>query len=277
MQVERDRDNEEKEWSHHGLPVAAGKSFELDILEEGRRCKVCDFKFIDSNYLQVSDPDYFWDLTPLRRGGVYDKAEIFRELEKAALSGMFSKLFVRGRANKDGSITLLVHFVERTWKPVSSFSCVSVAGAQCMLSPDVQTEVSTMLKQGMTPQSLKNAKDRICKWYEDQGYEAARVVSWTGLGTSNILCTISEGHISKVKIAVQDNSGKPVYDMEILKSIEGLLPDQLLQGSVYTVDAARQFLSNVGPSNQMFSDVIVDPCHDDMSDGIIVEIQATLV
>lgn len=74
---------------------------------------------------------------------------------------------------------------------------------------------------------LQRIRDRVQKWYHDEGYACAQVVNFGNLNTNEVVCEVVEGDITKVQIQFQDKMGFPSvgHTQEVI--IQRELPDQV--------------------------------------------------
>ncbi|XP_039136090.1 protein TOC75-3, chloroplastic [Dioscorea cayenensis subsp. rotundata] len=300
-----------QEWDSHGLP--ANIVVQLSKLSGFKKYKISEILFFDRRkWTTVSGTeDSFFEMVSLRPGGVYTKAQLQKELETLASCGMFEKVDLEGKTKPDGTLSLTVSFTESTWQSADSFRCINVGllpqtkqmemdpdmtdrekleyfrnqekdykrrierSRPCLLPIPVQREVMQMLReQGkLSARLLQRIRDRVQKWYHDEGYACAQVVNFGNLNTREVVCEVVEGDITKLDIQFQDKLGNICEGNTQLGVIRRELPKQLRQGHVFNIEAGKQALRNIN-SLALFSNIEVNPKPDEKNEGgIIVEIK----
>ncbi|KAI0518671.1 hypothetical protein KFK09_006107 [Dendrobium nobile] len=299
------------EWDSHGLP--ANIVVQLNKLSGLKRYKISDIVFFDRRRGSTfsSSVDSLFEMVSLRAGGVYTKAQIQAELETLASCGMFEKVDLEAKTKPDGTLSLVVSFTESTWQSADSFRCINVGllpqtkqpdmdpdmtdreklayfksmerdyrrrierSRPCLLPVSVQKEVMEMLgNQGkVSARLLQKIRDRVQKWYHDEGYACAQVVNFGNLNTREVVCEVVEGDITQLSIQFQDKLGNICEGNTQLPVIRRELPKQLRPGHVFNIEAGKQALRNIN-SLALFSNIEVNPRPDEKNEGgIIVEIK----
>ncbi|XP_072983848.1 protein TOC75-3, chloroplastic [Typha latifolia] len=299
------------EWDPHGLP--ANIVVQLSKLSGLKRYKISEILFFDRRRgsLVAGTEDSFFEMVSLRPGGVYTKAQLQKELETLASCGMFEKVDIEGKTKPDGSLALTVSFTESTWQSADAFRCINVGlmpqtkqmemdsdmtdrekmeyfrsqerdyrrrierSRPCLLPVPVQREVLQMLReQGkVSARLLQRIRDRVQKWYNDEGYACAQVVNFGNLNTREVVCEVVEGDITQLVIQFQDKLGNVCEGNTQLPVIRRELPKQLRPGHVFNIEAGKQALRNIN-SLALFSNIEVNPRTDEKNEGgIIVEIK----
>ncbi|MQM15804.1 hypothetical protein Taro_048752 [Colocasia esculenta] len=299
------------EWDSHGLP--ANIVISLAKLSSLKRYKISEILFYDRRRgsTVVGTEDSFFEMVSLRPGGVYTKAQLQNELETLATCGMFEKVDLDGKTKADGTLALTVSFVESTWQSADSFRCINVGLMQqtkpiemdpdmtdrekleyfrsqereyrrridrsrpCLLPDPVKKEVRQMLReQGkVSARLLQRIRDRVQKWYHDEGYACAQVVNFGNLNTKEVVCEVVEGDITQLVIQFQDKLGNVCEGNTELAVVGRELPRQLQRGHVFNIEAGKQALRNIN-SLGLFSNIEVNPRPDEKTEGgIIVEIK----
>ncbi|KAJ0979535.1 hypothetical protein J5N97_015009 [Dioscorea zingiberensis] len=300
-----------QEWDSHGLP--ANIVVQLNKLSGFKKYKISEIFFFDRRKCTTvsGTEDSFFEMVSLRQGGVYTKAQLLKELETLASCGMFEKVDLEGKTKPDGSLSLTVSFTESTWQSADSFRCINVGllpqskqvemdsdmtdreklqyfrsqekdykrrierSRPCLLPIPVQREVLQMLRaQGkLSARLLQRIRDKVQKWYQDEGYACAQVVNFGNLNTREIVCEVVEGDITNLDIKFQDKLGNICEGNTQLGVIRRELPKQLRQGHVFNIEAGKQALRNIN-SLALFSNIEVNPRPDEKNEGgIIVEIK----
>ncbi|PPD67401.1 hypothetical protein GOBAR_DD35716 [Gossypium barbadense] len=145
----------------------------------------------------------------------------------------------------------------------------------CLLPMQVHREVLQMLReQGkVSARLLQKIRDRVQKWYHDEGYACAQVVNFGNLNTKEVVCEVVEGDITQLVIQFQDKLGNVVEGNTQLPVVRRELPRQLRQGNVFNIEAGKQALRNIN-SLALFSNIEVNPRPDEKNEGgIVVEIK----
>ncbi|KAK8948681.1 hypothetical protein KSP39_PZI006302 [Platanthera zijinensis] len=299
------------EWDPHGLP--ANIVVQLSKLSGLKRYKISDVLFSDRRRGSTfsTSVDSLFEMVSLRSGGVYTKAQIQAELETLASCGMFEKVDIEGKTKPDGTLSLVVSFTESTWQSAESFRCINVGllpqtkqpdmdvdmtdreklayyksmerdyrkrierSRPCLLPLTVQKEVIEMMRnQGkVSARLLQKIRDRVQRWYQDEGYACAQVVNFGNLNTKEVVCEVVEGDITQLSIQFQDKLGNVCEGNTQLPVIRRELPKQLRTGHVFNIEAGKQALRNIN-SLALFSNIEVNPRPDEKNEGgIIVEIK----
>ncbi|XP_050376022.1 protein TOC75-3, chloroplastic-like [Argentina anserina] len=298
------------EWDSHGLP--ANIVVQLNKLSGFKKYKVSEILFFDRRrWSTVGTEDSFFEMVSLRPGGVYTKAQLQKELETLANCGMFEKVDLEGKTNPDGTLGVTISFTESTWQSADKFRCINVGlmaqskpiemdpdmtdkekmeyfrnqekdykrrierARPCLLPAPVQREVLLMLReQGkVSARLLQKIRDRVQKWYQDEGYACAQVVNFGNLNTKEVVCEVVEGDITQLVIQFQDKLGNFVEGNTQIPVVKRELPRQLRPGYVFNIEAGKQALRNIN-SLALFSNIEVNPRPDEKNEGgIIVEIK----
>ncbi|OVA15600.1 Bacterial surface antigen (D15) [Macleaya cordata] len=304
------KESESQDWDSHGLP--ANIVVQLNKLSGFKKYKVSEILFFDRRrWATVGTEDSFFEMVSLRPGGVYTKAHLQKELETLATCGMFEKVDLEGKTKPDGTIGVTISFTESTWQSADSFRCINVGllpqskpiemdpdmtdkekleyfrsqekdyrrriekARPCLLPLPVHREVLQMLReQGkVSARMLQRIRDRVQKWYHDEGYACAQVVNFGNLNTKEVVCEVVEGDITQLVIQFQDKLGNVCEGNTQLPVVRRELPKQLRQGHVFNIEAGKLALRNIN-SLALFSNIEVNPRPDEKNDGgIIVEIK----
>ncbi|KAL6202780.1 hypothetical protein ACLB2K_026485 [Fragaria x ananassa] len=207
-EAKADEPNDES-WDSHGLP--ANIVVQLSRLSGFKKYKVSEIVFFDRRQRSaVGADDPFYMYLTLRPGGVYTKAELQSELESLANSGIFDKVELEGKTNPDGTLAVSVSFTESIWLAADRFRCINVGlmgqvkpiemdsdmtdreklqqlrnqdreykrrmekARPCMVPSSVQREVVQMVREHgkVTSRLLQKVRDRVQKWYQDEGEDS---------------------------------------------------------------------------------------------------------
>lgn len=257
-------ESQSEEWDSHGLP--ANIAVQLNKLSGFKRYKVSEILFFDRNRkAMVGTDDSFSEMVSLHPGGVYTKAQLQKELESLATSGMFEKVDLEGKTKADGTMAITVSFSESTWEQADNFRCINVGllpqtkpvemdpdmtdkermeyflsqerdykrrmekARPCLLPVAVHKEIMDMLKRQRTVSArlLQKIRDRVQKWYHDEGYACAQVVNFGNLNTREVVCEVVEGDITQLAVQFQDKLGNVVEGNTQIPVIQRELPRQV--------------------------------------------------
>ncbi|KAF5470518.1 hypothetical protein F2P56_011024 [Juglans regia] len=299
-----------QEWDSHGLP--ANIVVQLNKLSSFKKYKLSEILFFDRRrWTTVGTEDSFFEMVSLRPGGIYNKAQLQKELETLATCGMFEKVDMEGKTNPDGTIGVTISFTESTWQSADRFRCINVGlmpqskpiemdadmtdkekmeyyrslekdykrrierAKPCLLPIPVHREILQMLRdQGkVSARLLQRIRDRVQKWYFDEGYACAQVVNFGNLNTKEVVCEVVEGDITETNIQFLDKLGNVVEGNTQVAVVIREMPRQLRPGNVFNIEAGKQALRNINALG-LFSNIEVNPRPDEKKEGgIIVEIK----
>lgn len=298
-------------YDSHGLKV--GSKVHISKLTSGKKYKVSDVDLIDSRIEKpVDSKDPFYELLTLKPGGVFAKAQLQTELDNLASCGMFERVDMEALPLKDGSLKMQILFVESEWQAAESFRCVNVGllpqtrppeidpvkmsereremfiksqeeeykarlkqAKSCMLPKSVDREIVGWLKseRRVTARMLQRIRDRVQRWYHDEGFACAQVVNFGNLNTNEIVCEVVEGDITRVLVQFQDKMGLPCEGNTRKEIVQRELPPQLHPGYIFNIEAGKKALRNVN-ALALFSNIEVNPRPDEENDGgIVVEVK----
>ncbi|KAJ8559517.1 hypothetical protein K7X08_003575 [Anisodus acutangulus] len=303
-------EEESSEWDSHGLP--ANIVVQLNKLSGFKKYKVSDILFFDRRRgSTVGTEDSFFEMLSLMPGGVYTKAQLQKELETLATSGMFEKVDLDAKTNPDGTVGVTISFLESTWQSADKFRCINVGlmpqskpiemdadmtekekleyfrsqekdyrrrierSRPCLLPVSVQREILLMLKEhgAVSARLLQKIRDKVQQWYHYNGYACAQVVNFGNLNTKEVVCEVVEGDITQMVIQFQDKLGNVCEGNTQYPVVRREMPKQLRQGQVFNIEAGKQALRNIN-SLALFSNIEVNPRPDEKNEGgIIVEIK----
>jgi hypothetical protein len=257
-------ESQSEDWDSHGLP--ANIVVQLNKLSGFKKYKLSEILFFDRRrWTTVGTEDSFFEMVSLRPGGVYTKAQLQKELESLATCGMFEKVDMEGKTNPDGTIGITISFTESTWQSADKFRCINVGLMQqskpiemdsdmtdkekleyyrsqekdyrrrierarpCLLPTQVHREVLQMLReQGkVSARLLQKIRDRVQKWYHDEGYACAQVVNFGNLNTKEVVCEVVEGDVTQLVIQYLDKLGNVVEGHTQLPVVKRELPKQV--------------------------------------------------
>ncbi|TVU38276.1 hypothetical protein EJB05_11636, partial [Eragrostis curvula] len=259
--------------------------------------------------LAAEDIPLFGDTAALRAGGVYTRSELLKELNAMASSGVFEQVTIQGKPMPDGSLGLTVSYAEPVWTVADRLRCVNagsmpraddgfykdmterermeyfrrqerdyvqqVRGAKpCILPEPVQEELLRMVKRQngkLTSGLLQRISRRVEKWYQDEGFACASVVSYGILGPDEVVCEVLEGDITKVEYQFLDKLSNIVEGNTAIAVIDRELPQQLRPGHIYNSGAGKQAFKNFA-SLGLFSSVQLN-ARPDGTEGVVLQIK----
>jgi hypothetical protein len=99
----------------------------------------------------------------------------------------------------------------------------------CLLAPQVYNEIKEMLNQQgrVTARLLQRIRDRVQKWYHDEGYACAQVVNFGNLNTREVVCEVVEGDITQMNVQFLDKLGNVVEGNTEYAVVSRELPRQV--------------------------------------------------
>lgn len=99
----------------------------------------------------------------------------------------------------------------------------------CLLPGGIQREMMMMLRdqRKVSARLLQRIKDRVNRWYQDEGYAYAQVTNFGNLNSKELVCEVMEGDITQLVIHFQDKLGNviegntqtPIVHREIPKQV----------------------------------------------------------
>ncbi|KAJ0870834.1 putative bacterial surface antigen (D15), surface antigen D15 [Helianthus annuus] len=280
-------ENQSSEWDSHGLP--ADIVVQLNKLSGFKKYKVSDLVFLDKvKSITVGSDDSFFEMVSIKSGGVYTKAQLQKELETLATCGMFEKVDLEadhfkcinvGLMQQSKAVDVDENMTEKEKMDYMrnqerDYRRRMERARPCMLPRSVHGEILQILGQGnVSARMLQNIRDRVQKWYHDEGYACAQVVNFGNLNTNEVVCEVVEGDITRVVIQFQDKLGNVCEGNTAIGVVKRELPKQLQKGNVFNIEAGKQALRNIN-SLSLFSNIEVNPRPDEKNEGgIIVEIK----
>jgi len=236
-----------EEFDSHGMPVNI--TIQLNKLSGFKKYKISEITFFDKKQkTKTSSGDSFSEMITIVPGGVYTKAQLQKELDSLASSGMFEKVDLEGKTNADGTVGITVSYSESTWEAAEKFRCINVGmmpqtqpieldpdmtekervkqymsqereykrrmekARPCILPRTVHLEIMAMMRKerSLSARLLQKIRDTVQKWYHDQGYACAQVVNFGNLNTKEVVCEVVEGDISQLQVQFIDKLGNVV-------------------------------------------------------------------
>ncbi|XP_059626578.1 protein TOC75-3, chloroplastic-like [Cornus florida] len=307
--IAKDDESQSQEWNSHGLPVNI--VVQLNKLNGFKKYKVSEILFFDrlSRITTAGTGDSFFYMVSIRPSCIYTKAQFQKELETLATCGYFKKVDLEGKTNPDGTIAITISFTESTWQSADKFRCINVGlmpqskpiemdpdmtgkekleyywseknnyrrrvrtARPCLLPMPVHGEVLEMMRgQGnLSARLLQKIKDRVQKWYDNEGYVYAQVVKFRISNPRELVCEVVEGDITQLVIQFQDKLGNVCEGNTQFAVLSREIPKQLTQGHAFNIEAAKQALRNTRVLS-LFSSCEVNPIPDEKNGGgVIVE------
>ncbi|GKC98968.1 protein TOC75-3, chloroplastic, partial [Tanacetum coccineum] len=169
------------------------------------------------------------------------------------------------KTKPDETISVKLSFLESTWKKADRFKCISVSllpefeyveinenmsdnekseckrmhdseymkyikkSKACTLSSDAENEIMKMMSEQdkVNSKLLQRIRERVEKWYHDQGYVLAEVVNFGNLGTKEVVCDVAKGDITRIVGQFHDKFGNVCEGKTQLGLIQRQLPEQI--------------------------------------------------
>ncbi|OEL37019.1 Protein TOC75, chloroplastic [Dichanthelium oligosanthes] len=145
-----------------------------------------------------------------------------------------------------------------------------VRGARpCILPEAVRGKLEEAVREqgAVTGGLLRRVADRVERWYHDEGFACAQVVSFGNPSSGELACQVLEGDITKVEYQFLDKLGNVVDGNTRIPVIERELPQQQLRpGHIYNIGAGEQALKNIS-SLGLFSNAELNPFPDETKEG----------
>jgi hypothetical protein len=205
------------------------------------------------------------DMVSLRPGGVYTRLQLLGQLQAMTSSGMFEQISLQGKPKPDGTLALTVAYAENMWPGAAKrVKCVNVGlmappdagpaedmtarekmdyirrqdhdyrqrirGAKLGILPEsVRDELLGIVKkQGkLTAGVLQRMRDRVEKWYHDEGFVFALVQNFSNLDGDEVVLEVLEGDITRVEYQWQDKLGNIVEGNTHVAVVDRELPQQV--------------------------------------------------
>ncbi|WP_017315030.1 BamA/TamA family outer membrane protein [Mastigocladopsis repens] len=127
---------------------------------------------------------------------------------------------------------------------------VQLSGAQALTYQIAWERLQPQIGQVISPNALKEAVQQINKWYADNGYKVARVISIRPSTEGILTLNVAEGVVNDIKFRFVNDEGKTVDDKG--KLVEGRTKTDFLQqqlklkpGQVYQESLAKQDLQQL--------------------------------
>lgn len=171
-----------------------------------------------------------------RPGGSTSSSQLDNDVAAILNTG----LFANARANTSNSADGLNVVYEV--QPVILRS-LELSGNK-VLTPEVANTIfKSQLGQPVTPSTLRQGVEQLQKWYTDNGYVVAQVLTAQPMSNGVVKLNVAEGVIGNVNVRFLDEEGKEAKG----RTKEGFIRDEikLKPGEVFRVDVARQDLQQL--------------------------------
>ncbi|GJN03495.1 hypothetical protein PR202_ga20948 [Eleusine coracana subsp. coracana] len=206
--------------------------------------------------------DPLFNMSTLRPGGVYTRSQLLEETKAIMSSGLFEQVSLHTKPKPDGTLGLTVSYADNVWARADRLKCINVGfmppppdhykdmtaremmeyqrqythdyqrrvhGAKrCILPEPVREELVGIVKgqRRVGARLLQRLRDRILKWYNDEGFVCAQVVNFGNLDTDEVVCEVVEGGITKLEYQFLDKLGNVVEGNTRIPLIDREVPQQ---------------------------------------------------
>jgi len=160
-----------------------------------------------------------------RAGGETSQSQLQADIKAILNTGLFNNVSVNTSPTPGG--LSVVYQVQ----PVIVRS-VQLQGAQVLTLDVALQRFQPQFGLPISPASLRQGVEEINKWYADNGYSIARVLSIRPEQNGTLVLNVAEGVVGDVKFRFVDEKGKPVDEKG--KPIEGRTRLDFLQREVKT-------------------------------------------
>jgi outer membrane protein insertion porin family len=177
-------------------------------------------------------------------GGETNQSQLQKDVAAILDTGLFIDARVNSTTTPNGlSVVYQV-------KPVV-VSSIQLSGAKALTYQVAREPFQPQLGKAISPKALKEAVQQLNKWYGDNGYNAARVLSITPSREGILTLNIAEGVVGDIQFRfvneegqTVDDKGKPVKGRtkpEFLRQQIKLKPGQPLQESLVKQDLQQLY------------------------------------
>ncbi|GJN16230.1 hypothetical protein PR202_gb03274 [Eleusine coracana subsp. coracana] len=265
--------------------------------------------------------DPLFDMSTLRPGGVYTRSQLLQETKAMMSSGLFEQVSLHTKPKPDGTMGLTVSYADNVWARADRLKCINVGfmpppppsdhyndmtaremmeyqrqythdyqrrvhGAKrCILPEPVREELVGMVKgqRRVGARLLQRLRDRILKWYHDEGFVCAQWVNFGNLDTDEVVCEVVEGGITKLEYQFLDKLGNVVEGNTRIPLIDREVPQQasICPGGTVSFEhrniagLSRSLIGSVTSSNLLNPQVVLVICrammHLPLGDHILLE------
>lgn len=177
-------------------------------------------------------------------GGETSQSQLQRDVEAILQTGLFVDANVNTRTTQSG--LNVVYQVQ----PVVVRS-LQLAGAKALTYPVALKPFQSQIGKPISPDGLKQAVQQINKWYTDNGYNLARVLSIQPNDAGILTVNVAEGLVNDIKFRFVDDEGKTVDNNgnpiggrskpDFLKQQLQLKPGQVFQENIVRQDVQQLY------------------------------------
>ncbi len=130
-------------------------------------------------------------------------------------------------------------------------NAVRLSGAQVLTQPIAEQLFQPQLGSVVSPSGLTQAVQRINRWYAQNGYNLARVISLEPTRDGLVTINVAEGLVGDIKVRFVTKEGKPTDDKGKPvphRTQEGFVRQQikLQPGQIFREDVVREDLRRLG-------------------------------
>jgi len=171
-----------------------------------------------------------------RAGGSTSPSQLDNDVAALLNTGLFSDARVSTSQSQDG--VKVVYQVQ----PVVVRS-LQLSGNK-VLPPDVANDIfKSQLGQPVSVAALRTGVEQVTKWYKDNGYVLAQVITAKPASNGVVTLEVAEGLVGNINIRFLDKEGKPTTGRTKEDFIKREL--KLKSGEIFRVDVARQDLQQL--------------------------------
>jgi outer membrane protein insertion porin family len=160
-----------------------------------------------------------------RVGGETSQSQLQQDVNAILNTGLFTNVSVNTSSTSGG--LSVVYQVQ----PVVVQS-IQLEGARALTLDVALERFQPQFGSPISPTALRQSVQEVNKWYADNGYNLARVLSIRPERNGVLVLNVAEGVVGNVKFRFVDDKGKPVDDKG--KPIEGRTRIEFLQREVKT-------------------------------------------
>jgi outer membrane protein insertion porin family len=171
-----------------------------------------------------------------RAGGSTSPSQLDNDVAALLNTGLFSDARVSTSPSSDG--VKVVYQVQ----PVIVRS-LQLSGNK-VLTPDVANKIfSAQIGQPVSVAALRTDVEQLTKWYKDNGYVLAQVITAKPASNGVVTLEVAEGKVGNINVRFLDKDGKPTTGRTKEDFIKREL--KLKSGDIFRVDVARQDLQQL--------------------------------
>ncbi|MBW4643053.1 MAG: outer membrane protein assembly factor [Goleter apudmare HA4340-LM2] len=179
-----------------------------------------------------------------RTGGETSESQLQRDVATILETGLFVSANVNSRTTPNG--LTVVYQVQ----PIVVRS-LQLSGAKALTYQVAQKQLQSQIGQPISPATLQQAVQQLNKWYVDNGYNLARVLSIQPNRQGVLTLNVAEGLVGDIKFRFINDEGKTVDSKgnpvtgrtkpDFLKQQLQLKPGQLFQENVVRQDVQKLY------------------------------------